>query len=1273
MLAYLNIRASFFYADNNGSLTKLFLPGLKVTDSYNGIIIFGENYKIYVLRSRFRNLLKFTTKRAGYCFQCGSFFSSKKVHSNYCLVSGKKLRLAEKLYKPQCKQSIATVNKILEKLKIRENLNDGRSKEPDLVLIKSLVEESNSTISIMNEQDACKNIFFLYFYLSNLNKTKLNLKNVTSSSKAKDTLQTFLRQYDNNISLSNLENFFKIRLKFYIKSSISNKLSPCEDTWDKSHLKFKGYLCIIAGHNMVCPKSHTCKWCKWCLSFYSSLTKHLKTCNSCCKKCLKVECTAKGLSKDSDPNLSAVICENCQITFYNSDCFENHKSSTCMRLYECKYCKKYINRYLYSDRHECNKVKCATCGLKIDKLDIDHQCKIKKTPMRDKPFKNYLLLFYDFETFLTDRSEVSYFQPCLLNVQSSCARCTLDCPINNLQENASASSTMSTCTFCANINRSFIGTDCVKRFVDFVLQLELTYGKTVSTIFLIAHNAAKFDSQFLLGHVLSSLDLLKSPPIMKANKLLLLQISNKIKCIDSYLFTPISLKKFSSTFDLSEFKCVFPHDWFTSDIFFTNFVKFPSYDLFDSKEISEINYELLKAKYCDSNGMFYVRDMLAEYCSKDTSVLRLGFNRYIRTIVGRFKVHPLNGTLTYSSLAYKIYKKFYMPDDIYVFDRSTLFSHASKEQLEYLYYIRENIDANKFKLVTARDVSGEVNVYIKNKRFKVDGALVYKDSNEIHTLYEYFGCSTHFHITSNGNPCKLNNGDNKQLYFDTMERLNLLKRHYRVEVMWSCDWTRLKKQNREIREISRRFQQTIKLGSLCGREAMMGGRVETYCRFFKANPHERIRYVDIQSLYPYVQKKFPYGYGKMYKLYDQDVPQVPNFIRMMKENPYAGIAFVTLSAPRQLLYPVLGMKINGNLCFCLCPTCARKQMFPCEHNKEERMIYGSFTYVEILKALEVGYTLEGVYEIIFCKKTAPIFRDCVNHLLALKIENSGFPKHIKTQQQKEEYAQMLKEQGIEVNADQIQFDPSARYLSKLFVNGLWGRSAINTAKYKKIGLVKDDDELIALLEGKGKHTIEQTITDVDSKMIMYIYSDDENRKGPDCNLFIASFVTANARLVLYEALQKLGSSALYGDTDSVIFYESKSNPVSNLDIGWKVGQFKDEIEEGFEIGSEIEELVAPSPKCYSLKIKTPSDGYKYIIRTKGSTVDPRYNEMHHENIKKVVLEENCSIPYANRQFHIMKGGGSVTLRHTVKQLRDTSRKRYIYPDRIQTLPFGYME
>ena len=78
------------------------------------------------------------------------------------------------------------------------------------------------------------------------------------------------------------------------------------------------------------------------------------------------------------------------------------------------------------------------------------------------------------------------------------------------------------------------------------------------------------------------------------------------------------------------------------------------------------------------------------------------------------------------------------------------------------------------------------------------------------------------------------------------------------------------------------------------------------------------------------------------------------------------------------------------------------------------------------------------------------------------------------------------------------------------------------------------------------------------------------------NLAVAAYVTTQARLKLYEYLSKLGKSALYRDTDSVIYIKNVEEP-SKVEKGVYLGDLTDELEE-FGSGSYIEYFVSVAPK-----------------------------------------------------------------------------------------------
>ena len=112
-----------------------------------------------------------------------------------------------------------------------------------------------------------------------------------------------------------------------------------------------------------------------------------------------------------------------------------------------------------------------------------------------------------------------------------------------------------------------MGENCVPQFMQTILRIERECSKDIASIVALAHNAGKFDAQYVYSYCLDHLELLSSPPLLKGNKILLLNVSRIIKFVDTYNFCPVALRKFSKVFNLPDSKDHFPHEWFGKDIF----------------------------------------------------------------------------------------------------------------------------------------------------------------------------------------------------------------------------------------------------------------------------------------------------------------------------------------------------------------------------------------------------------------------------------------------------------------------------------------------------------------------------------------------------------------------------------------------------------------------------------------------------------------------------------------------------------------------------------
>ena len=230
-----------------------------------------------------------------------------------------------------------------------------------------------------------------------------------------------------------------------------------------------------------------------------------------------------------------------------------------------------------------------------------------------------------------------------------------------------------------------------------------------------------------------------------------------------------------------------------------------------------------------------------------------------------------------------------------------------------------------------------------------------------------------------------------------------------------------------------------------------------------------------------------------------------------------------------LLFPVLPYR-TSKLTFPLCATCViERQQEQCTHDDNQRALYGTWTSVEVQKAIQMGYKVLEVYEIyIILSIRVKSLILYVNTFMKLKQESSGMPKRCldsKGEVDKEKLHAYIEEyfehEGVQLDPDKITYNPGQRTVMKALLNSLWGK------------LAQNED----ILEMVNDRTIDVTSLDFISDNIART----THRKGcsltplPNRNVIVASFVTAYARLELYKYIEKLGKNVLYFDTDSVIY------------------------------------------------------------------------------------------------------------------------------------------
>ncbi|CAB3977066.1 DNA polymerase [Paramuricea clavata] len=330
-------------------------------------------------------------------------------------------------------------------------------------------------------------------------------------------------------------------------------------------------------------------------------------------------------------------------------------------------------------------------------------------------------------------------------------------------------------------------------------------------------------------------------------------------------------------------------------------------------------------------------------------------------------------------------------------------------------------------------------------------------------------------------------------------------------------------------------------------------------------------------------------------------------------------------------------------------------------------------------------TLLNVYEIYHFEKRQKIFDNYVNTFMKLKQESSGIPKNcldengVVIKQKLQEYIlDYLEHEQVELEAEKISYNPGQRTVMKALLNSLWGKLAQN----EDTTVVSFIDSMDDLLELVNDRTVDVTSLDFISDNI----AQTTRSKGcsltplPNCNVIVASFVTAYAGLELFKYLHKLGQNVLYYDTDSVIFIEDVENGKC-IQTGGYLGEMTDELYEKDTSEKWIEQFCTAGPKSYSyhtneytcyLKDGTAQKQRDEIVHVKGFTLKgPAKDMITFDSINACIKDKKKEIEVTYREF-VRETSQSIAVKEKLKKFRFTFDKRVIHND-FTTTPFGYLK
>lgn len=965
-------------------------------------------------------------------------------------------------------------------------------------------------------------------------------------------------------------------------------------------------------------------YCNFCDVAYSEIHQH------CCSDIMDwcFSCYARDCARQSDFQDQ---CDICKRRFRNDECKNRHQSpgSNC-RYFKCFDCNKKVLRNRKSSgewetnfelrqRHGTCKTKCSVCKIFVEP---GHVCFMTR-----QPFKKHVkkVVFLDFETNFETGEHVPVF---------CCLSWVFQLEDGSIDE----------------------GQKCFGLASDVSKEVgEFLFSKKFQNCTVIAHNFKGFDSCFLIQYMTKN-NIKPTNVILNGTKVNYMYVQRlNMRMIDSLNLSPIPLAMFSKSFGLPDSeKGMFPYRFIREE----NFDYCGPYPNKHEYGYSEMKPSIQKEfdKWYGSipeDAVFNFREEIEKYCIQDVKILKEGIQKFRELIKEmtklvskkgpKFQNEAMNSPLTdqigdkifpapskqskklpdefeplycdpiaYSTLAslcHGIFKTNYLRENTIAQVpaggyENHKYSCKALEWLEYLNSVEKREIVHRLNSPSGTEV--------KILKYRVDG---YEEKSK--TVFEFNGCFFHGHSKCISNMNSIN--PVSKVSFEVLlkrtnqKRNSLQKAGFNVVTMWECDWNAFVKEHKDdpsnaLTVFLKNLKIPIPLNPF---DAFFGGRVETFCCLDDKSDEPK-RYLDVTSLYPFVcaTKKFPVGHPTiLYKNLGKSL------------EPYFGFVQCKVKPPRQLIVPVLPVKVNGKLLFPLCVKCASERFCNyCVHSDDERCFSGVWFSEELKLAVSKGYEIVEIFQVYhFEQQSTKLFSSFMNDLYKVKLLASGEPLDIDIDTFVD---QVLNREKIDLKNCHFEKNPGLRYIAKILLNSFWGRFALreNQPSFKFISSVDQLYSLIsnANIEIKSLRPINKNVIGVSYVLKDKNLFDISNER----NIFIAAITTAWARIELYKYADKLSTNTetqvFYVDTDSLIFSEKKT-PFKTLSTGNFMGDLTNELKEN----EWISLFLSAGPKNYAFETNLSNS----CVKVKGFSLHSENLRAFNCNSLKQIIEkyvqENC--------------------------------------------------
>jgi hypothetical protein len=249
---------------------------------------------------------------------------------------------------------------------------------------------------------------------------------------------------------------------------------------------------------------------------------------------------------------------------------------------------------------------------------------------------------------------------------------------------------------------------------------------------------------------------------------------------------------------------------------------------------------------------------------------------------------------------------------------------------------------------------------------------------------------------------------------------------------------------------------------------------------------------------------------------------------------------------------------------------------------------GTWCHVELVKAVSLGYVVTEVYE--------------QHHYPPANRSNKLFEPYIST------FFEMKKKAEQDKN-------PGLKQVAKLCLNSFYGKFGFNVMNQDCTKIIRNQKQLWSVINSSYKRSNVDVINNAVAVATFHV--NDEYTTHQKSNVYIAAYVTAYARLKLYEALEILQEKALYFDTDSCVYVSPTGEHLIPISTSGELGTWSDELKD--TPGDFFTEFVSAGPKTYAMKSHS---GKNDICKSKGFQLSVKNKEIFNfESLRDQVLHK----------------------------------------------------